>query len=102
MRVTHIGSTPVEQPNAGDTYTTNSGGQRILTRTTNQWRLKVPSATLWNLGVRYTLRRSRANQTFGINLNNITDRDYLRGNRLLSERRAIYFTYSIASGDKRR
>jgi len=100
--VTHVGETPVEQPNAGDTYTTNSSGQRVLTRTTYQWRLTVPSATLWNLGVRYTLRRSRANQTFGVNLNNITDRDYLRGNRLLSERRAIYFTYSIGTGDKRR
>ncbi|HRE05868.1 MAG TPA: TonB-dependent receptor [Opitutaceae bacterium] len=102
LGVTHIGETPTEQPNAGDTYATGPGGVRTLTRTTFQWRLTVPSATLLNLGMRYSWKSSWANQTVGVNLSNILDRDYLRANRLLSERRAVYFTYTIGTPDKRR
>ncbi|MFO1448959.1 MAG: TonB-dependent receptor [Opitutaceae bacterium] len=102
LGVTHVAETPVEQPNAGDTYATGANGVRTVTRTTYQWRLTVPSATIWNVGVRYALKNSWANHSLGINLNNVFDRDYLRANRLLSERRAVYFTYSIGTPDKRR
>ncbi len=102
LGVTHVAETPVEQPNAGDTYTTGPGGTRVLSRTTYQWRLTVPAATLLNLGLRYTIYQPKVSHTLAINLNNLTDEDYLRANRLLSERRSVYFTYTLASGGKRR
>ena len=104
LGVTHVASTPTEAPNAGDTYTTTATGQRVLTRTTYQWRLRVPSYTLWNLGVRYKLPsgHSRYDHSLAINVNNLFDLDYQRANRLLGERRAVYFTYSINRGGGRR
>jgi outer membrane receptor protein involved in Fe transport len=95
LGVTHMASTPTELPNAGDTYITTPSGQRVLDRTTYQWRLRVPSATLWNLGARYTFKQGRIDQTLAINVNNIFDRDYLKVNRQLGERRAVYFTYTL-------
>jgi iron complex outermembrane receptor protein len=97
LGVTHMASTPTEAPNAGDTYVTAANGQRVLQRTTYQWRLRIPSYTLWNVGARYRLSGggSGYDHTFGINVNNLFDADYVRANRLLGEKRAVYFTYSL-------
>jgi outer membrane receptor protein involved in Fe transport len=93
---TYVASTPTESPTAGDTYETTTDGRRIVTRTTYQWRLRVPSYTLWNLGVRYRLPNTgRFDHAVAINVNNLFDADYLRANRLLGEERAIYFTYTL-------
>jgi iron complex outermembrane receptor protein len=95
-QVTHVAATPTEAPNAGDTYATGPGGVRTLTRTTYQWRLRVPSFTLVNAGIHYRLRgTSRWDQKFQLNINNIGDLDYLKVNRQLGEGRAIYFTYTL-------
>jgi iron complex outermembrane receptor protein len=95
LGVTHVAETPTEGPNAGDTYATGPGGVRTLTRTTYQWRLRVPEFTLWNAGLRYTFRSGSYDQTFALNVNNIADKDYLKVNRQLGERRAFYFTYTL-------
>ncbi|MBL9211706.1 MAG: TonB-dependent receptor [Opitutaceae bacterium] len=103
LGVTHVASTPTEAPNAGDTYTTTATGQRVLTRTTYQWRLRVPSYTLWNLGVRYRLPNTgRYDHTLAVNVNNVFDVDYLRANRQLGEERAVYFTYTLGRTAGRR
>ncbi len=104
LGVTYVASTPTEAPNAGDTYTTNAKGERILTRTTYQWRLHVPSYTLWNLGVRYRLAPSGSHydHTFAINVNNVFDTDYIRANRLLGEKRSVFFTYTLNHQGSRR
>ncbi|MBI5693923.1 MAG: TonB-dependent receptor [Verrucomicrobia bacterium] len=101
---THVASTPTEAPNAGDTYTTTPTGQRALQRTTYQWRLRVPSYTLWNLGLRYRLpaRSTRLDHTLAINVNNLFDLDYVRANRLLGEKRSIFFTYTLGRTGSRR
>lgn len=93
---TYVASTPAEAPNAGDTYVTTAG-QRVLQRTTYQWRLRTPSFGLWNVGARYTLPKnlSRFDQTFAINVNNLADKDYLKVNKQPGDRRAIYFTYTL-------
>ena len=94
--VTHIASTPSEAPNLGDTYTTTTAGVRVLQRTTRQWALRVPSATLWNMGVRYNLRRSpKFDQTFALNINNAFDLEYLKATKQLGDRRAITFSYTL-------
>jgi outer membrane receptor protein involved in Fe transport len=94
--VTHVASTPTEAPNAGDTYVTGPGGVRTLQRTTYQWRMRVPSFTLWNAGIRYTLRTGPAwDHTLALNVNNIFDRDYLKVNRQSGETRAFYLTYTL-------
>jgi iron complex outermembrane recepter protein len=92
---THVAATPTEAPNAGDTYGNGPGGTRVLQRTTYQWRLRVPSFTLLNAGLRYTHRAGRADHTFGVNVNNALDKEYLKVNRQLGERRAFYFTYTL-------
>ncbi len=93
--VTYVDETPTEAPNAGDTYATVNG-QRVLTRTTRQWALTVPSYTLWSVGLRYNYRGLPGyDQTFGLNVNNVFDHDYLKDNRQAGDRRAVYFTYSI-------
>jgi outer membrane receptor protein involved in Fe transport len=103
LGVTHVASTPSEGPTAGDTYTTTASGQRVLTRTTYQWRLRVPSYTLWNLGVRYRLPNTgRYDHTLAVNVNNVFDVDYLRANRQLGEERAVYFTYTLGRTPGRR
>lgn len=97
--VTYVAETPTEAPNAGDIYVTTPGtGARVLQRTTRQWALTVPSQTLWNLGVRYNWRSGRLDQTVAVNVNNVFDVDYLRVNRQLGDRRAVYFSYTIAYG----
>lgn len=102
LGVTYVDSTPTESPNAGDTYTTNANGERVLTRSTLQWALSVPSYTLWNAGLRYTFRRGHLGQTVALNVNNLFDLDYLKPNRQLGERRGVYFTYSLDLATGRR
>lgn len=97
---TYVSSTPSEAPNAGDTYTTAANGQRVLQRTTYQWRLRTPSFGLWNVGARYTLRSgNRFDHTLAVNVNNAFDKEYLRAGgstaRQLGERRAVFFTYTL-------
>jgi iron complex outermembrane receptor protein len=95
LGVTHVASTPTAGPTAGDTYA-NVNGQRVVTRSTNEWRLRVPSYTLWNLGVRYRFPNTgRYDHTVAVNVNNVFDEDYVRANRLLGEERAFYFTYTL-------
>ncbi|MBI4624047.1 MAG: hypothetical protein HY736_12635 [Verrucomicrobia bacterium] len=76
----------------------------MLTRMTYQWRLRMPSDTLWNLGVRYKLPsgNSRYDHSRAININNLFDLDYQRANRLLGERPAVYFAYSLNRSGGRR
>jgi outer membrane receptor protein involved in Fe transport len=97
---TYVSSTPAEAPNAGDTYVTSPNGQRVLQRTTYQWRLRTPSFGLWNVGARYTFKSdAHFDHTLAVNVNNLTDRDYLRAGgstaRQLGERRAVFFTYTL-------
>ena len=103
-QVTHVASTPTEGPNAGDNYRAGLiNGQRVLERTTYQWRLRVPAITLVNIGVHYALPPAgRLAQRLSLNVNNLFDEDYLRVNRQLGERRAFYFTYTLGvAGDGR-
>ncbi len=103
LGVTHVASTPTYAPNAGDTYTTTPTGERIVTRSTYQWRLRSGAYTLVNLGLRYRLPDTdRFTHSVGINVNNVLDKDYLRANRLLGERRAFYFTYTLGRVSGRR
>ncbi len=94
---TYVASTPSEAPDAGDTYTVVAG-QSVLSRTTYQWRLRTPSFNLFNVGARYTLPKSlsgRFDQTFAVNVNNALDRDYLKVNKQLGDRRAVFFSYTL-------
>jgi iron complex outermembrane receptor protein len=101
LGVSHVASTPTEAPNAGDTYAVVNG-QRVVTRSTNQWRLRVPSFTLWNLGLHYRLPpMGGLDHRVSLNVNNLFDHDYLRVNRLIGEKRAIYLSYSINRTAKR-
>jgi iron complex outermembrane recepter protein len=96
---TYMAATPAEAPNAGDTYVTTPNGDRVLQRTTYQWRLRTPSYGLWNAGARYTFKAARLNHTLAVNVSNLTDVDYLRAGgstaRQLGDRRAYYFTYTV-------
>ncbi len=95
---TYVASTPSESPNAGDTYTTTASGERVLSRSTHQWRLHVPSFGLWNIGARYQFRRGRFDQTYAINVNNVADKDYLKTNKQLGDRRGVFFSYTLGFG----
>ena len=94
--VSYVAATPTEAPNAGDTYATLANGQRVVTRSTNQWRLMVPSFNIWSFGFRYRLPGSGGiDHSLALNINNAFDRDYLRVNRLIGEKRAIFLSYTI-------
>jgi iron complex outermembrane recepter protein len=101
-QVTHVAATPTENPSAGDTYRPGLvNGQRVLERTTYQWRLEVPSVTLVNAGIHYAFpRRGGFDHRISVNVNNLLDEDYLRVNRQLGERRAFYFTYTLGYGPR--
>jgi outer membrane receptor protein involved in Fe transport len=100
---TFVGATPTEAPNAGDTYVTQAGGNRVVTSSTGQWALKAPSYGLWNLGLRYRLQGgSSYSHTLAINVNNLGDHVYFRAgsggsnSRYIGDHRAFYFTYTLA------
>ena len=100
----YLARTPTEAPNAGDTYATTPGtGARVVTRSTGQWNLSVPSFNVWSLGLRYKLpSKNNYEHTLALNINNLFDREYLRVNRLIGEKRAILFTYTINRSGNRR
>lgn len=96
LQWTYIASTPTEGPNAGDTYVTNPDGSRTLSRTTYQWRLRVPAYGVWNGGVRYTWRANpHWDHQLAINVNNIADLDYLKISRQPGDRRSVFVTYTL-------
>lgn len=100
---TYVRRTPTEAPNAGDTYSKpDSTGHVTLTSTTRQWALTVPSISLWNAGIHYTIRDSaKIGQRIGLNVNNAFDRIYLRASKAPGDRRAIYATYELGFGSYR-
>ena len=103
LSVGYVARTPTELPNAGDTYTLPNVRPRVVTSSTEQWSLGVPSFNLWSLGLRYKLPSTRTiDQTIALNVNNLFDREYLRVNRLIGEKRAVYFTYTINRNGGRR
>ncbi len=102
LGVSYVAATPTEAPNAGDTYATLANGQRVVTSSTNQWRLRAPSFNLWNLGLRYRLPNTGSiGHSVALNVNNLFDREYLRVNRLIGEPRAVYFSYTFNHGGKK-
>ena len=79
-----------------DTYTANNVVPRTVIRSTNQWRLSVPSFNVWSLGLRYRLpQMGGMDHSVALNVNNVFDREYLRVNRLIGEKRAVYLSYTI-------
>jgi iron complex outermembrane recepter protein len=95
---TYVSSTPSEIPNAGDTIGT-VGGKRVVTATTNQWKLRTPSFQLWNFGAHYRLPRwSGYDQTISLNVNNAFDKRYLRVGKTLGDTRSILVTYELRRG----
>ena len=93
--ISRLAKTNTEAPNAGDTYAT-VGGKRVVTSSTNQWNLSIPAFNLLNFGMRYKFSGSnRVDQTIALNVNNALDRQYLRVNRLIGEKREILLTYTI-------
>jgi outer membrane receptor protein involved in Fe transport len=94
--ISHLARTNTEAPNAGDTYAT-VGGKRVVTSSTKQWDLSIPAFNLLNFGMRYRFPASsnRVDQTIALNVNNALDKQYLRVNRLIGEKREILLTYTI-------
>ena len=101
--VAYLARTSTEAPNAGDVYTTSATGVRTVTSSTRQYALGTPSFNLWSLGVRYKLPNTgNYNHTFALNVNNLFDKKYLRVNRLIGEKQAILFTYTLNRSGSRR
>lgn len=96
LLATYVSSTPSEVPNAGDTVGTVNG-QRVVTASTYQWKLRIPSFTVWSAGLRYRLPRlNNYNQTLGLNVGNIFNKFYLKTNKTLGDTRSILISYSIS------
>ncbi len=103
LGVNYVAATPTQSPQLGDVYTANNVIPRVVTSSTNQWRLRVPSFNLWSLGLRYKLPGTKSyDQSVALNVNNLFDREYLRVNGLIGEKRAVYFTYTINRNGARR
>jgi iron complex outermembrane recepter protein len=101
LQWTYVAATPSESPNAGDTYTT-VGNQRVLSRTTYQWRLRTPSYGLWNGAIRYTWHaNSRWDHTIALNVNNAADLSYLKTNKQFGDPRGVFFTYTLGHSGAR-
>ncbi len=101
---TYVASTPTQAPNAGDTYATTPGtGARVVTRSTGQYRLFVPSYALVSIGLRYRLPSTgNYDHSLALNVNNVFDREYLRVNRLIGEPLAIVLSYTLNRSGTRR
>jgi outer membrane receptor protein involved in Fe transport len=92
--VTHISETPSEAPNAGDPAAGANGVQAPTS--TNQWKLRIPAFTLWNVGMRYKVQGTgKFSHTLNLNINNVFDRDYLKVNKNQGDGRGIYFSYTL-------
>jgi hypothetical protein len=101
LGVTFVGATPTETPIAGDVVT-GPAGRRVVTFSSRQWALTVPSYQVWSLGARYTLQSSRnLSHTFAVNLNNALNKQFIRAGTsgatriLQGDDRAVFFTYTI-------
>jgi iron complex outermembrane receptor protein len=96
LLATYVSSTPTQTPNAGDT-TAVVNGQVVVTGHTDLWKLRLPSYTLWNLGIHYRLPRLSAHweQEISLNLNNAFDKYYLKTSALLGDRRSILVQYTL-------
>ncbi|HET7536607.1 MAG TPA: TonB-dependent receptor, partial [Candidatus Didemnitutus sp.] len=93
--VTYVGETPTEAPNAGDPAAGANGVQAPTS--TNQWALKVPSFTLWNLGLSYNWHQSsRVSHSLRLNVNNAFDLDYLKVNKNIGDGRGVYVSYTLS------
>ncbi len=92
----YVSSTPTQAPNTGDTVVMKSGVPTV-TAHTDAWMLRIPSVTLWNIALHYKLPRlgQHWNQTLGVNLNNLFDRQYLKTNVTLGDRRSVIFSYTL-------
>ncbi|HEX2854819.1 MAG TPA: TonB-dependent receptor [Opitutaceae bacterium] len=96
LGVTYVSATPTEAPNAGDAAAGANGIQP--TTSTYQWKLRVPSYTLWNLGLSYNWgSKERFSHTVRLNLNNVLDRDYLKVNKTFGDPRGIYLSYTLGA-----
>ncbi len=94
LGVTYMSETPTEAPNAGDPAAGANGVQAPTS--TNQWKLTVPSFTLWNLGVTYRWHQgSHFDHTLRLNVNNVFDLDYLKVNKNIGDGRGIYVSYTL-------
>lgn len=93
--VTYVARTPTESPIAGDT-TARVNGVQVVTASTGQWKLTVPSFTLWNVGFSYNWgARERYSHSLRLNINNVLDQDYLKVNRNIGDGRGIYLSYTL-------
>jgi len=94
LGVTYVSRTPSESPSAGEPLPNAFG---VVTGTsTEQWKLNIPSFTLWNVGLHYRLRTTpKFEQALHLNVNNVFDHDYLKVNKNLGDRRAVYVSYSL-------
>ena len=96
VNVTYVSRTPTEAPTAGETTGRNTSGAVVLLTENNQWKLTVPSFTLWNAGVHYRWKvGSKFDHTVSVNLNNVFDHNYLKVNKNIGDGRAIYFGYTL-------
>ena len=99
--VTFVGETPTEAPNAGDTLALVNGA-RVVTSSTDLWKLTAPAYQVWSLGLRYTLKgSSNFSHSFAINVNNALNEKYFKAGSsnatriLAGDLRAFFFTYTI-------
>jgi len=94
---TWVTKTHTEQPNAGDTIS-DVGGSHV-TSSTNQWALTIPGYTIWNLGLHYNWRTdwyAKLDHTISLNLNNFTNKSYLKVNKNIGDSFAVYVTYKLS------
>jgi outer membrane receptor protein involved in Fe transport len=97
--VTHVSETPSEAPNAGDPAAGANGVQAATS--TNQWKLRIPAFTLWNVGLRYKVPgNGRFSHMLSLNVNNVFDEDYLKVNKNQGDPRGVYFSYSLGFSRK--
>jgi iron complex outermembrane receptor protein len=95
--VTYVSATPTESPTAGDAPPVNGVFSGV---STYQWKLRVPSFTLWNIGFHYKWRTTASiTQTFDLNINNAFDKKYLKVNKNIGDGRGVYFGYTVAFGN---
>ena len=99
--VTFIGDTPTETPVAGDTVAIVAGA-RVVSRSTEQWKLTAPAYSIWSFGLRYKLpSKSSVSHTIALNINNLADEVYFKpgsggANRILAgDERSFFITYTI-------
>ncbi|HEU5080386.1 MAG TPA: TonB-dependent receptor [Opitutaceae bacterium] len=96
LGVTFVERTHTEAPNAGDT-TAVVNGTTVVTASTGQYKLTIPSFTLWNVGVSYELKqREKFAHKIRLNVNNVFDLDYLKINKNIGDGRGIYLSYEVS------